>query len=198
MWKGYFDGASKGNPGEAAIGAYLVSQNGAVAWEVSERIGLETNNGAEYAALIALLEEANRRGLKNLVVFGDSQLVVNQVNGNWRINYPRLQVFCEQARRLMAGKNIKLKWIPREQNARADRLTNEAFNRNDEKKTFDPTRLEKVAEHIFIAHETEDYAVDLLHNACTCPAFKSNSGGCRHLEAARVLASGGDGDLGET
>ena len=78
MTTAYFDGASRGNPGESAAGACIVSEDGKVIWEFSRALGIGTNNEAEYKALIMLLEEIASRGLKKITVRGDSRLVVDR------------------------------------------------------------------------------------------------------------------------
>ncbi|HOX00450.1 MAG TPA: reverse transcriptase-like protein, partial [Deltaproteobacteria bacterium] len=95
--KGYFDGASRGNPGEAGAGALLEDERGQVVWETAMPLGVRTNNEAEYLALILLLEEAARRGLGDLEVYGDSRLVVLQVSRSWKINEPRLRELATRA-----------------------------------------------------------------------------------------------------
>jgi ribonuclease HI len=125
--RGYFDGASRGNPGEAGAGACLVDGDGAV-WEAAEYLGVKTNNEAEYAALICLLKEARARGLDGLEIRGDSKLVVSQVKREWKINLPHLRKLAEEAWDLMEGMNVRLSWIPRNENAMADALSNKAID----------------------------------------------------------------------
>ena len=186
--RGYFDGASRGNPGEAGAGALLMDEKGAVLWKCARPLGVKTNNEAEYMALILLLEEVERRGV-TARIFGDSSLVVNQATGKWKIKEPRLKGLAERAAALLKATGSAIEWVPREQNSQADRLSNEALDGGKgtgdapPKPQFDPARLEKAGEHIFIARGTEDYAVDVLHRACTCPAFQRYRR-CKHLDAA--------------
>ena len=77
--EGYFDGASRGNPGKAGAGALMINEEGKVVWEASRFLGEKTNNEAEYMALIMLLKAAKERGIRSLRVFGDSKLVVSQI-----------------------------------------------------------------------------------------------------------------------
>lgn len=124
----YFDGASRGNPGPAAIGWAVVTSDGVVA-EGSERIGETTNNRAEYAALIRALEGARDYGLDEVDVRGDSQLIVKQVRGEWNVNEPALREKRVRARELLDGfDRWTLEHVPREINERADELANEAFD----------------------------------------------------------------------
>lgn len=126
--EGYFDGASRGNPGAAGAGALLVNEKGESVWETARYLGTKTNNEAEYTALILLLEAAKERGVKKLTVYGDSKLVVCQVSRQWKINLPHLRELAQKAWALMDGMDVKLQWIPREENKRADRLSNQAID----------------------------------------------------------------------
>ena len=128
MVRGFFDGASRGNPWEACAGAFLEDEAGTVLWECSQYLGIRTNNEAEYEALLRLLEEAARRDLAELEVCGDSRLVVCQVNRQWKINLPHLRELAARAWKLLEGRKVTLRWIPREQNARADALSNRALD----------------------------------------------------------------------
>jgi ribonuclease HI len=124
----YFDGASRGNPGPAAVGWVLVSGDGVVA-EGNERIGRATNNQAEYEALLRVLEAAADYGFEEVRLRGDSQLVVKQVKGAWDTNDPELREKRVRARELLAGfEDGQLTHVPREVNGRADELANEALD----------------------------------------------------------------------
>ena len=125
---GYFDGASRGNPGEAGAGAVLFDNDGKEIWSCARYLGAKTNNEAEYAALILLLEEARQRGIKELEIRGDSNLVVKQVSKEWKINFPHLRELAKNAWSLMEGSDIKLRWVPRAENRRADELSNIAID----------------------------------------------------------------------
>lgn len=197
MYIGHFDGASRGNPGRAGIGAYIVdTDTGEVVWEASKYIGIRTNNEAEYTALIELAKAAKSLGIREIDIYGDSQLVIYQMAGEWAVREERLHELYKEANRQLKGMDVAFFWIPRKQNKKADELSNRAIDQaeNAEKaKTaseFDPEKLEKVSKHIYIAHGTEDYAVDVLHGACTCPAYKYHGGDCKHLRAARELEKG--------
>lgn len=126
--KGYFDGASRGNPGVAGAGACMLDDGGAVVWECAEYLGRKTNNEAEYTALLRLLEEARRRDLKKIEIYGDSKLVVCQVKREWKINKPHLLELARRAWVLMQGMDATLSWIPREGNKLADALSNKAID----------------------------------------------------------------------
>ena len=128
---GYFDGASRGNPGKAGAGACLVDSSGEMVWECAEFLGRRTNNEAEYTALIRLLAEARARGIPSLEVRGDSKLVICQVKREWKINLPHLRKLAEEAWALMEGMTVTLIWIPREKNKLADALSNRAIDEAD-------------------------------------------------------------------
>lgn len=188
MTTAYFDGASRGNPGESGAGACIVGDNGRIIWECARPLGIGTNNEAEYRALIILLEEIASRGLKNVTVRGDSRLVISQVTGKWKIREERLRPMAERAMALAKAVGARLEWIPREQNAMADALSNKAFGGSPEPVPVFPTeKLEKISATIYIAHGSEDYAVDVRHRSCSCPSFR-NRGNCKHLEAALSVA----------
>ena len=124
----YFDGASRGNPGPGAVGWCLVTSDGVVA-EGGERIGRVTNNQAEYAALIRALEGADEYGFDTIDVRGDSELVIKQVRGEWDANDPTLRERRVRVRELLERfDRWSLAHVPREINARADDLANEALD----------------------------------------------------------------------
>jgi len=125
----YFDGASRGNPGPAAVGWVLVSGDGVVA-EGGERVGRATNNQAEYDALIRVLEAADDYGFEEVQIRGDSQLIVKQVTGAWDTNDPELREKRVRARELLERfEEWSITHVPREVNGRADELANEALDK---------------------------------------------------------------------
>jgi ribonuclease HI len=124
----YFDGASRGNPGPAAIGWVLVADGGIVA-EGGERIADTTNNRAEYEALIRVLEVAEEYGFSEVNVRGDSELICKQVHGEYETNQPALRERRVTVRELLAGfEDWTLEHVPREVNDRADARANEALD----------------------------------------------------------------------
>ena len=124
----YFDGASRGNPGPAAVGWVLVTGDG-IAGEGNARIGETTNNDAEYQALIRALEAARDYGLDEVDIRGDSELIVKQVRGEWNTNEPTLRERRVRVRELLtAFDRWSLEHVPREINSRADDLANEALD----------------------------------------------------------------------
>jgi ribonuclease HI len=126
----YCDGASRGNPGPAAIGVVLYGRGGQVVTEISESIGRTTNNVAEYRALIAGLEKAADCGVRRLLVRLDSQLLVRQVLGEYRVKAPGLEPLHAKAVRLLDRfPSVRVEHVKREQNTAADALANAALDR---------------------------------------------------------------------
>jgi ribonuclease HI len=124
----YFDGASRGNPGPAAVGYVLVDGGGIVA-EGGKTIGRATNNQAEYEALLAALEVASEYGFDEIHVRGDSELIVKQIRGEWDTNDPELREKRVRARELLMGfDDWQIEHVPREINDRADELANDALD----------------------------------------------------------------------
>ncbi len=128
----YCDGGSRGNPGPSAIGAVVLDPSTdppRLLAEVSERIGITTNNVAEYRALIAGLEAAAEFGARRVRVRADSKLVIEQVKGKWKVKQPHLLPLREQVRKLLANySDVDLQHVPRAQNTDADALVNAALD----------------------------------------------------------------------
>jgi ribonuclease HI/probable phosphoglycerate mutase len=127
----YTDGASRGNPGKAGAGIVLLDHDGNVLLTRSIFLGECTNNAAEYRALIAGLESALEAGCKALNIFMDSQLIVRQVQGIYRIKNEQLQPLYARVRNLLAGLGSwQIRHIPREKNLQADKLANKGIDDN--------------------------------------------------------------------
>jgi ribonuclease HI len=126
----FSDGGSRGNPGQAAIGCILEDPvSGTVLREHYERIGIETNNVAEYRALITALELARAYQPNRIIAHLDSELVVKQVNGEYKVKMPALQPLVEDVQRLADGfPDVVFTHIPRGDNYRADALVNRALD----------------------------------------------------------------------
>ena len=123
------DGGARGNPGPAGIGVLLTDERGAVIAEVAEGIGETTNNVAEYSALIAGLELALAQGVKEVRIAVDSELVVHQLRGDWKIKNERLRALAVRARALMSRfDSASIEHVPRAMNAGADRLANQGMD----------------------------------------------------------------------
>ncbi len=123
------DGGARGNPGPAGIGVVLEDESGRVIDEIARGIGHATNNVAEYTALIAGLELARVRGATDLTVLVDSELVVHQLKGEWKIKNDRLRSLAVAARRLLDSfDSASISHVPREENSGADRLANQGMD----------------------------------------------------------------------
>ena len=126
----YFDGASRGNPGLAGIGVIAKNRDNVVLWTVSEYIGDKvTNNVAEYTALIKALTKASQEGYRNLIICGDSELVVRQVNGKYKVKNAGLKPLYQQCRELIDKfDNVLINHVLRDQNKEADLLANQGID----------------------------------------------------------------------
>ena len=121
------DGLSRGNPGLAAIGATVKDEQGALLASVSQRIGHATNNQAEYRALIAALQQALKLGDAEVQVYMDSELVVRQVTGRYRVKNPGLKPLYEEVKTLQSRFTVfRINHVPRTRNTEADGLANAA------------------------------------------------------------------------
>jgi ribonuclease HI len=124
------DGAARGNPGPAGIGAILKSPTGEVLFKGSEFLGHTTNNVAEYKAVLLGLAGALAQGIDRIEVRADSELLIKQLKGEYRVKSPGLRPLFEEARRLISRfTSVKLTHIRRELNGEADRLANEGIDR---------------------------------------------------------------------
>ena len=122
----YIDGASKGNPGPAGIGAIL-TKNGQVIKNISVHLGIQTNNVAEYMALIFGLQEALILRANTITIFTDSQLLYRQINSEYKIKSPNLIGLYSQAKHLLSAFDCaEIKYITRDKNRGADKLAKKA------------------------------------------------------------------------
>jgi len=123
------DGAARGNPGPAAYGVVIRRPDGATHESLGKYIGRTTNNVAEYYALIAALDYAVASGIKRLRVYSDSQLIVNQIKGIYKVKHPDLRPLHERAKKQAATlESFTIQYVPREQNRDADDLANAALD----------------------------------------------------------------------
>jgi ribonuclease HI len=123
------DGASRGNPGPSGIGIVIEDREGATKVKISSYIGRTTNNQAEYRALIVGLREAVRLKAEHVDIMSDSELLVEQVCGRYKVRSPKLRSLFEEVKELLAGfRSSAISYIPREQNRVADALANQAFD----------------------------------------------------------------------
>lgn len=125
----YTDGCCRGNPGPAGIGVVIKDPRRKVLKELSEYIGEATNNIAEYSALIRGLEEAGILGAREITVFMDSELIVRQLNGEYRVKDDAMKELFRRALEVLKGfKSFEIKHIDRSKNKEADKLANRAIN----------------------------------------------------------------------
>ena len=123
------DGGSRGNPGEAGAGAVISDSQGRTLKELKVYLGIASNNEAEYQAAILALERALELGVRRVTLFLDSELVVRQLRGEYRVREPRLKSLHHKAREaLNQFSQYSILSIPREENRRADQLANEAID----------------------------------------------------------------------
>lgn len=125
----FADGGSRGNPGPAASGAVLLDADGSVLEEVGEYLGTATNNVAEWTALLLGLDAAVRRGIRRLAVRLDSELVVRQLRGEYRVKHADLQPLHRRAIGLLRKfEHVDVRHVPRKENALADKLVNRVLD----------------------------------------------------------------------
>ena len=123
------DGAARGNPGPAAIGATVKDDKGNPLAVISRRIGITTNNQAEYQAIIAALEKAISLSAKYVELKTDSELVVKQINGRYKVKKATLRTHYQKVIQLTGSlESFTISYIPREQNREADELANKALD----------------------------------------------------------------------
>jgi ribonuclease HI len=125
----FADGGSRGNPGPAASGAVLLDRSGEVIEEVGSYLGVATNNVAEWTALLLGLEAASKRGIRSLAVRMDSELVVKQLRGEYRVKHVDLQPLHRRAVALVRRfAHVDVRHVPRKQNVLADRVVNRVLD----------------------------------------------------------------------
>jgi ribonuclease HI len=125
IFRAFIDGAARGNPGPAGAGVYIELAGDGVTEEIAEPLGSTTNNVAEYAALLLALDRAAEIGADEVEIFSDSKLLVEQVNGNFRVKAEHLKPMVAKAvQRAKGFRRFALVHVPREKNRRADRLAN--------------------------------------------------------------------------
>jgi ribonuclease HI len=124
-FRAFIDGAARGNPGPAGAGVYVSAEDGAPAEELFEALGHQTNNVAEYRALLLALKRAAEREASEVSIASDSLLLVQQMLGRYRVKAPNLQpLFADALRRSKAFRRFAIAHVPREDNTKADRLAN--------------------------------------------------------------------------
>lgn len=187
----HIDGAARGNPGPAAY-AIVLARPGEPVIETAETIGTATNNVAEYTALVEGLELAAGLGVKRLAVFSDSELLVKQMNGEYRVKHPDLQPLHQEANRLKRQFDaVTIMHVRRGQNARADALCNEAL---DGKASGSPAPRPSAPKKPVSDAVVRDDALDVLRSAAQ--AWASRGTGAVSAEAVweqlwSILEEGG-------
>lgn len=186
----YIDGASAGNGGKSGIGFAIYDSKNNEIFFYSGKIDDCTNNEAEYRALIECCRKINELKIERVEILSDSQLVVNQVNGEWVINHEHLRRLCLEARHLLRIViSWNLSWIPREENARANYLAQNSIKDTAKPNIF-TGKIEKIIDGKFLVYGTKIYCVDLENEACTCPAFVNRTTvPCKHMISCRDINS---------
>lgn len=163
QWLGVFDGACRQNPGPAGSGAALLC-DGQVVWSGTKFLGVSTNNVAEWTGLELLVDEIERRGLTGVVIQGDSQLVVHQAQGQWKINNANLAQIAARVQPKIQALNLHLKWVRREENKLADQLSNQAIDQpqsTSASEMIDDLKLVRQGDRWLLVDGTLCYEVDL-------------------------------------
>jgi len=125
----HIDGGARGNPGPAGYGAVIEDEMGRPVVELSDFLGRQTNNYAEYSGLLAALSYATKHGFKALKVYSDSELMVKQIAGEYKVSSPALKELHAKAVRLIEDlEAFEIKHVPRERNREADWLANRAMD----------------------------------------------------------------------
>ncbi len=126
----FIDGGARGNPGPAGYGVHIEDAEGNVVAELSEYLGHQTNNFAEYSGLLAALDYAVQHGHAALKVVSDSELLVKQMRGDYKVKSPELKVLYDQARPMIRKlDHFEIRHVLRAQNKHADRLANAAMDK---------------------------------------------------------------------
>lgn len=135
----FCDGGARGNPGPSGFGVYIEDDKGEKLAELSEYLGIRTNNFAEYSGLLAALEFALRYDHPRLRVVSDSELMVKQIKGQYKVKSPDLRPLYEEAKRRIAGLDyFQIQHVLRNKNREADRLANLAMDKGMAKKHVAP------------------------------------------------------------
>ncbi len=130
--KVYTDGASRGNPGKAALGAVAYDEDGKTLFELSEYLGLKTNNYAEYKAAIEAFRKLKDLGKskESIELLADSKLLIEQIKGNWKVKHPNIKPLFAELKALVSGfKEVSFRHIARDENQVADALANQALDK---------------------------------------------------------------------
>ncbi|HXB21007.1 MAG TPA: ribonuclease HI family protein [Candidatus Solibacter sp.] len=130
----HIDGGARGNPGPSAYGVIVRNSEGKIVKELGEYLGLQTNNFAEYSGLVAALEYAQKEKIPALKIFSDSELLVKQMKGQYKVKSPGLVPLYERARSLARQlQHFSIQHVRREQNRDADRMVNQVLDKRERK-----------------------------------------------------------------
>lgn len=130
----YIDGGSRGNPGPAAYGVVIRTPEGKPLAELAQYLGIQTNNYAEYSGLLAALEYAQKQNLSGLKVFSDSELLVKQIKGQYKVKHPVLKTLFARANEITRLlQHFSIQHVLRSSNREADSLVNEVLDREERK-----------------------------------------------------------------
>jgi ribonuclease HI len=144
-YRANIDGGSRGNPGPASYGAVIRDPRGQVVAKLKKYIGRSTNNVAEYYGLIAALDYAQQHGIRALRVESDSELLVRQMRGQYKVKSPELRPLYERARKMaQTFDSFRIDHVYREQNADADALANEALDETSGRPAA-PSKLDAIS-----------------------------------------------------
>lgn len=131
----YCDGGSRGNPGPAGLGAVIYDEDKNKVFEISEFLGITTNNQAEYKGVLQAIKKAKELKAKELSFYLDSELIVKQMNGQYRVkNKDLLPIYMEIRKHILEFKKVDFNHVRREYNKEADALANMAMDENSTKK----------------------------------------------------------------
>lgn len=137
----FIDGGSRGNPGRGACAAVVLDEKGGLIGEEGKYLGRCTNNFAEYTGLLLALSAASRLGASELAVFSDSELLVRQFSGKYRIKDPTLRGLMDEIKKGAAAfRRVSVSHVPRARNAHADRLVNAILDNAWKPETSGPAR----------------------------------------------------------
>lgn len=164
-WKIHIDGAARGNPGPAAF-AFVIQKEGSPSIEDNGLLGVTTNNLAEYSALVRALERAAELGALRLIIHSDSELLVKQMNGAYRVKNPDLRVLHDRAKELIDQfDQVVIRHVRREHNSRADELCNQALDGDlFQGKNNPPWNAEPPRDN-HLPNTIRDKAIDCLRSA---------------------------------
>jgi ribonuclease HI/probable phosphoglycerate mutase len=152
-----FDGGSRGNPGPAGIGIVIRAADNTPLITLGRFIGRATNNVAEYNALITALREAKKLGAARIVVCGDSELIVRQMNGEYRVKHPDLQPLHQEAQELLREfDEARIEHNLRHKNALADKLANLAMDRMSDGTDFEAPQPAAIDQPSAVATQAGD------------------------------------------